>query len=124
MTRRDHGRAIGALHVSKGMERLPNAIDWTETDREWVIQLAGERTLVLSKAEYAKVGFIDYREPAVFGLTGGWHLVADDPYARFVESLDDDTSAARGKGMNNRAQRRGVTRHDSKQRLNHYGLSD
>lgn len=107
---RDHGRAIGALHVSKGMERLPNAIEFSETDHEWVIEFAGERSLVLSKAEFVKVGYIDYREPVAFGLTGGWHFVADtDPYERFKESLEGDTPAARGKGKSPRSAQRKVT---------------
>lgn len=89
MTTRDNGYAIGALHVTKGLERLPTATNWTETDHEFVIELAGERTLVLSKAEHTKVGRVEFREPVVFGLTGGWHFTADDPYARFVESLEN-----------------------------------
>src|SRR5689334_4029725 len=105
MTRRDHGRAIGALHVSKGIERLPNAIDFTETDHEWVVELAGERELVLSKVEYVKVGFIDFREPVIFGLTGGVHFVPDDSYSRFRESLE-----SAGEGENSPAQKRRRTR--------------
>ncbi len=105
MTRRDHGRAIGALS-SKGLERLPNATDFTETDHEWIVELEGERTLVLSKAEFPKVGFIDFREPVAFGLIGGWHFTSGtDPYERFRESLE-----SAGEGENSPAQKRRRTR--------------